>query len=424
MQTVDLLITHASQLVTCANENHPKRGAAMRDVGIIRDGAVAVKNGKIIAVGTSEELIASYQSDTVIDASGKIVTPGLVDCHTHTIFAGNRLDEFEMRIAGTSYMDIMNAGGGIMRTVRATRDASLEELIASGRKRLDMMLSLGMTTIEIKTGYGLSTEAEAKMLEAILQLSQEHPMTIVPTYLGAHASPPEYHSTKEYVEAVVDDLEAIHAQYQASSISGELPLFVDIFVEDKVFTVDEMQRVFEAAQKLGFERKAHVDEFVNLGAVPVAIKMGAISLDHLDATPEHELDILAQSDTVGVMLPAVNFNLGSSHYGNARYLIDAGGILALSTDYNPGSAPTMSLPMVMAIACRFQKLLPAEAFNACTINAAAALKLEDKVGSIEVGKQSDFCIFDTDDYRSLCYEFGHHQAAQVIIRGETIWNAS
>lgn len=424
MKTVDLLVIHAKQLITCANDSQPKRGKQMRDVGIIDNGALAIHEGQIVAIGKTSDIQAEYQSDTVIDASGKSVIPGLVDCHTHTVFAGNRLDEFEMRIQGKSYMDIMNAGGGIRSTVKATREASLQDLIDLAQDRLNTMLQLGITTVEIKTGYGLSDDSEQKMMQAILDLAENNNMTIVPTYLGAHAIPEEYDSTDDYLASLYEgSLRGTQQDYKEASLVDH-PMFVDIFVEENVFTVDNMRDLFTAAKERGLYLKAHVDEFVNLGAVPVAVDMGATSVDHLDVTPESELEYLAQSDTVGVMLPAVNFNLGSSHFANARHLIDSNGILALSTDYNPGSAPTMSLPMVMAIACRYQKLLPSEALNASTINAATALKLEQKVGSLEVGKQGDFLILNTDDYRTMVYEFGHNLVEQVIIKGEIVWNAS
>ena len=426
MQKVDLLLINAGQLVTCTNESQPKRRQAMRDVGIIENGAMVIHEGHILAIGTSEQIQSEYQSEITINADGKSVIPGLVDCHTHAVFAGNRLDEFEMRIQGKSYMDIMNAGGGIRSSVRATRQASLQDLIALAQNRLDTMLQLGTTTVEIKTGYGLSDDAELKMMQAILALADSHLMTIVPTYLGAHALPAEYDSLDDYLTSIYEgNLKNPLQAYENSGLASKnIPMFVDIFVEENVFTVQQMRQLFEIAQERRLHLKAHVDEFVNLGAVPVAVDMGAVSLDHLDVTPEQELDYLAHSDTVGVMLPAVNFNLGSSHFGNARYLIDANGILALSTDYNPGSAPTMSLPMVMAIACRYQKLLPSEALNACTINAATALKLEAQVGSLEVGKQGDFLILNTDDYRAMAYEFGNNLVEQVIIKGDILWSAS
>lgn len=421
MQTVDCIIHNASQVVTCANNSQPKRGEAMRDVGIIPDGALAIKDGVIVAVDTSAHITAQYSAEKVVDASRQAVIAGLVDCHTHIVFGGDRLDEFEMKIQGVPYMDILAGGGGILSTMRATRQATLEELIGRASRHLDVMVSLGTTTAEIKTGYGLDTATEVKMMRAIIALMEQSPMTITPTFLGAHAVPPE-HDLSSYTDYLIDDtLPAIIDLLKAV----RQPYFVDVFCEKGAFDIETSRRILQTAHQQGaLGIKAHVDEFVNLGGVTMAVDLGAVSVDHLDVTPEAELKYLARSNTVGVMLPAVNFHLGSAHFANARTLLDHGGILALSTDYNPGSAPTLSLPMVMAIACRYQKVTPAEALNACTINAAAALGLHERVGSLEVGKQADFVILDAPDYRTLAYEFGAGLVDQVFIKGESVWKQS
>lgn len=421
MKTVDVILKNATQIVTCANESRPKRGKQMLDAGIIKNGAIAINEGKIAAIGETSSILSDYHSENTFDATGKSIIPGLIDCHTHVPYAGNRYDEFEMRVQGKSYMEIMNAGGGILSTVRATRSASLEQLITLAQSRLMNMMQLGTTTAELKTGYGLSVEAEAKQMQAILTLAESHPMTIVPTFLGAHTKAPEFNSVDDYLESILSEsLSHVEALIQAK----EMVMFVDIFVEEGVFTVEHMKRYFEVAQKHGLPLKAHLDQFEHLGAVPIAIEMGAVSVDHLEVTPKSDLNILANSDTVGVMLPTVNFNLGICQFGNARHLIDSDGILALATDYNPGSSPTISMPLVMAIACRFQKLLPAEALNACTINAAAALNIQDKVGSLETGKQADFLILDTDDYRAIVVEFGRNFVEEVYINGRQVWKTS
>lgn len=421
MQTVDLILKNVRQIVTCANNSQPKRGQQMLDAGIIENGAIAIDKGKIVAIGETSTLLNDYHSENTVDATGKSIIPGLVDCHTHVPHAGNRYHEFEMRIQGKSYMDIMNAGGGILSTVRATREASLEKLIALAESRLQKMMHMGTTTAELKTGYGLSAEAETKQMRTILALVDSHPMTIIPTFLGAHTKPPEYDSADEYLDSIfADSLPEVEAQFK----ERENTFFVDIFVEKGVFTVEHMKRYFEVAQSQGLLLKAHLDQFEPMGAVPIAVEMGAVSVDHLEVTPEADLEILAQSDTVGVMLPTVNFNLGIAQYGNARHLIDSDGILALATDYNPGSSPTINLPLAMAIACRFQKLLPAEALNACTINAATALNLQDTVGSLETGKQADFLILDTEDYRAIIVEFGRNFVEEVYIKGEQQWKTS
>lgn len=421
MQSVDQMVINAAQLVTCASGGGAVRGRKMQDVGIIIDGAMAIHDGIIVAVGNSATLQTQYQAQTVIDAQGGVVIPGLVDCHTHTPYAGNRYDEFEMRIQGHTYMEIMQAGGGIISTVRQTRTTTADQLMALSQARLQAMMQLGTTTVELKTGYGLSSEAESKQMRVICSLRDTAPMRVVPTFLGAHTIPPEFDDGERYLESIFADVlpaaKAVCDQHQA-------PFFVDIFVEDGVFTVDQMERYFAVAQDMGLRLKVHADQFVPMGAVPIAVGMGATSVDHLEVTPQEDLNKLAESATVGVMLPAVNFNLGLSLFGDARHLIDAGGILALATDYNPGSSPTISLPLVMAIACRFQKLRPAEALNACTINAAAALKLESQVGSLETGKLADFLILDTTDYRAMIVEFGRSFVQRVFIGGQTVWTRS
>ncbi len=422
-QQVDLILKNAAQLVTCASQSQPKRGQQMLDAGIIENGAVAIDQGTIVTVETTDGLLDDYDSNTIIDLTGKTIIPGLVDCHTHVPYAGNRYDEFEMRVQGRSYMDIMTVGGGIMSTVRATRTASLEQLVALGQMRLADMMKLGTTTVELKTGYGLSAMSENKLMQTICTLAESQPLTLVPTYLGAHTKPLEYDTPQDYLQSIFTaSLPATHSTYRDSvCYQQNIPMFVDIFVEDGVFSVDDMVVYFENAAKRGLYLKAHLDQFKNLSGVPIAVETGAVSVDHLEVTPPHELNILAQSDTVAVMLPTVNLNLGVAEFGNARHLIDANGILALATDYNPGSSPTISLPLVMAIACRYQKLLPAEALNACTINAAAALKLAHRVGSIEAGKQADMVVLNTGDYRSMIVEFGRNFVTQVYIQGEQVW---
>ena len=422
MLPIDLLILHARQLITCAS-NGPKRGAAMTDVGLIEDGAVAVKDGKIVAVGPTDELLARYAARTIVDATGKVVTPGFVDAHTHVVYAGDRVAEFEMRIRGATYMEIMAAGGGIVSTMRAVREATAEQLAEETRRRLDEMLMLGTTTTEVKTGYGLSVEAEIKLLRTIELLADSHPMTLIPTFLGAHAVPPAYKGrTDAYVDLVVEEMiPAAAAWCEASSFGqAQSPFFCDVFCEAGVFDVEQSRRVLEAGRAHGMTPKLHADEFENLGGVTLAVELGAISVDHLDVTPPEEIARLAASDTVGVVIPAVNFNLGSCHFADARGLIDAGVALALATDINPGSAPTPAMPMVMAIATRYQKLLPAEALNASTINAAYAIGMGDRIGSLQAGKQADILILDTADYRHLAYEFGKNFVETVIKDGKIV----
>ena len=420
---IDLLIHSAGQVVTCASPGGPRRGAAMREPGIIPGGAVAIDSGQIVAVGPSTELRAQYRAAHEIDASGKAVCPGFVDPHTHVVFAGDRVAEFEQRIAGTSYMEIMAAGGGIAFTTRATRAASVAQLVAETHPRLAAMLALGTTTAECKSGYGLDTASELRILEAIAALDQSQPLELVPTFMGAHALPPEYASHPDaYVDLVVNEMiPAAAAWYRASHFAARgTPFFADVFCEQNAFDVAQSRRVLWAAQAAGMYLKAHVDEFTALGGLDMALELGAVSVDHLDATGPEGFAQLAASSAVGVVIPAVNFNLGSTHFANARAMIDAGAALALTTDINPGSAPCPSIPLVMAIACRYQRLLPAEALTAATINAAHAIGLGAQLGSLEPGKQADVLILSTPDYRHLAYQFGGNLAAQVIKRGQVV----
>lgn len=424
---IDLIIHNAAQLITCASPGGPKRGKAMAEVGLIPEGAVAIEAGKIVAVGPSVDLLADFTAHKTIDAGGKVVCPGFVDPHTHVVYAGDRVNEFELRLRGATYMEIMQAGGGIVSTMQATRAATLEQLVAESRSRLDMMLALGTTTAEIKTGYGLDTKTELKLLEAIdlLASSSASSLTLIPTFLGAHAVPPEYKGrTDDYVDLVVEEMLPAAVEWYQSSPAwrrhASPPLFCDVFCEANVFDREQSRRVLAAGLALGLPAKIHADEFANLGGVSLAVELDAVSVDHLDVTPPAEVDLLARSNTVGVVLPAVNFNLGSTHFANARAMIDAGVALALATDINPGSAPCPSLPLVMALACRYQKLLPAEALNAGTINAAYAIGLGDRLGSLEVGKQADVLIVNAPDYRRLAYQFGGNLVERVVKQGQLV----
>ncbi|MCB0197908.1 MAG: imidazolonepropionase [Anaerolineae bacterium] len=423
MTKIELLIYNAAQVVTCGGADGPKRGAAMTDVGLIEGGAVAVSGGQIVAVGPTAELRAAYTADQMIDAAGKVVCPGFVEPHTHVVYAGDRVNEFELRVKGTSYQEIMAAGGGIVSTTTAVRQASVEQLVAETLPRLDAMLALGTTTVEIKTGYGLDTASEMKMLRAIEMLAEQHVVDIVPTFLGAHAIPTEYKGQAEaYTDLVIEEmLPTAAAWYQSSTFAARhIPLFNDVFCEQNAFSLDQSRRVLEAGLALGLPVKIHADEFTALGGVSLAVELGAVSADHLDVTTPAERAVLAASETVGVVLPAVNFNLGSTHFADARALIDDGAALALSTDINPGSAPCPSLPLVMAMACRYQKLLPAEALNAVTRNAAYAIGLGDRLGSLAPGKQADIVIVAAPDYRHLAYQFGGNLVATVIKRGQVV----
>ena len=420
---VDLIITNIGQLVTCAGPDGPKRGQSMAQVGIISNGAVAINDGLFTGVGTADDIDRDYRSAQVIDAGGQVVCPGFVDPHTHIVFAGDRLDEFELKIKGADYLEILANGGGIISTVRKTRDASFNELVKLGLERLDKMLACGTTTCEIKTGYGLDLTTEMKMLEVIAELDLKHHIDIVPTFLAAHAVPPEYKDdTNGYVDLICEEmLLSAWRWYEQSHFKREnIPMFADVFCEKNAFDLEQSRRIFARAKDLGFALKAHVDEFTNLGGSELMINLDATSIDHLDAISEREVTMLSGSGTIGIITPTVNFNFGSADYAPARKLIDAGCSIALSTDYNPGSAPSPSQPMTMAIACRYQKLLPAEAMNAATINAAYSIGLARQFGSIEVGKSADVLVCDTSDYRQLAYEFGGNLVHRIFKAGRDV----
>lgn len=422
MQPIDLLIHNTSQVITCAGPG-PRRGAAMREVGALPGGAVAVHDGRIVAVGPESELRQRFEAAAELDAQGCAVLPGLVDPHTHVVYAGDRVGEFERRIAGVSYQEIMAEGGGIAATARATRAASVEELAAATRRRLDQMLRLGTTTAEAKSGYGLETAAELRQLEATAALDSSHPIDLVPTFLGAHALPPEYAGRADaYVELVVEEMLPAAARWYAGSpfAAAGVPMFVDVFCERGAFDVAQSRRVLEAARARGLPLKAHVDEFSELGGLAMALELGAVSVDHLDATGPEGIALLAASSAVGVVIPTVPFNLGGTHFADARAMIDRGAAIALTTDINPGSAPCPSLPLAMAIACRYQRLLPGEALIAATLNAAHAVGLGERVGSLEPGKQADIIVLDTPDWRHLAYEFGGNLVRHVLKRGELV----
>ena len=411
----DLLVYNASQLLSVASPAGPKRGAEMSELGIVANGAVAVRDGRVAAVGSSDQLLGQVRALRSLDAAGRVVLPGFVDPHTHLVWAGDRADEFEMRVAGASYMEIMAAGGGIMSTVRHTRRASVDDLVRHTRPRLERMLAHGTTTVEIKTGYGLDTRNELKQLEAIRRLQAEFPGTLVATFLGAHAIPVEYKGrTDEYVDLVVEEMLPAMAQLD------EPPSFCDVFCEQGAFSLDQSRRVLEKAHTLGFGLKIHVDEFKPLGGTRLAVDLGAISADHLVCTPEDEIALLARSDTIAVALPGTPFGLGHHRYTPARAIIQAGGALALATDCNPGTCWCESMQLMVALACRYLAMTPAEAVSAATINAAHALGLGHEVGSLEPGKRADLLIVDVPSYTHLGYRFGTNLGYLLIAGGQVL----
>lgn len=423
----DLLIEHA-QLLTLASPGGPKRGPAMADLGEIVDGAVAIAGGRIVAVGTGTQVRSRVRGAARrIDARGKAVLPGFVDAHTHVVFAGDRVAEFERRLQGATYQEIMAAGGGIMSTVRATRAATEDELISESAPRLATMLAHGTTTVEAKTGYGLTTADELKMLRAIERLDTAQPVDLVATFLGAHAVPAEYADRDdEYVALVVEEmLPAVvaHAEQRGGERPGPPTLpFVDIFCDEGAFTVAQLERVLAAAGALGFPLKAHLDEFAALGGTPRAAALGATSVDHLIVSGEGDLVALRDHpDTIPTLMPATPFGLGLGRYAPARRMIDGYRLaVALGTDLNPGTCWCPSMPFAMALACRGMGLTPAEALAAATINAAHAVGRGAHVGSLEVGKQADLVILTVPDYRHIAYRIADNLVETVIKRGDVV----
>ncbi len=419
----DLILSTTGQLVTCRSGASPKKGAAMSDVGIVSRGAVAIKDGKIVGVGPADAILPEFDSNESISFGDHVICPAFVDPHTHIVFAGDRLDEFEMKIRGTEYLDILKSGGGINSTVKETRAAKFSSLVAESNLRLDKMIEYGTATAEIKTGYGLDTATELTMLSVIETLDEISHADLVPTLLAAHAIPREFRDRPDaYVDLVCSDiLPKAWAWYGGSRFAASgVPFFIDVFCEKNAFDLKQTKRIISGASKFGFAIKAHVDEFTNLGGSTFAIQIGAVSIDHLDAISDEEIDLLSKSKTVGVVTPTVNFNLGSCDFAPARKMIDHGCAIAMSTDYNPGSAPCPSQQMTMAIACRYQRLLPAEALNAATINAAWAIGLGERTGSIEIGKNADLLVLDCKDYRQAAFEFGGNLVSSRFKNGKSI----
>ncbi len=417
-----LLIHNASQILQLSPQ--PQRGSVLGTLNILENGAILLADGRILAVGPQEELLATYPHAERLDAAGRAVVPGFVDPHTHLVWAGARVNEFEMRLQGKTYMEIMAAGGGIAATVNATRKASLDELIAQSRLRAQRAFSLGTTTMEAKSGYGLDLETEYRQLEAVLALDQEGPLELVPTWMGAHAIPPEYKDRpNDYLDFLCERaLPDLKAWWQRHAPQRPLP-FVDVFCEQGVFELDATRQILLAARSLDFPLKLHVDEFANLGGASLAAELGAASADHLVRTGKGDIERLAASETVAVSLPATPFGLAESEYTPAREIIAADGCLALASDLNPGTSWNESMQFIQALACRYLKLTPAQALVASTLNAAAALSAADRIGSLHPGKQADLLILNTPDYRNLSYRYGSNQVAAVIKRGQVYWQA-
>lgn len=418
MPEVDLLVHSATQLCIVPGQDGPQRGEALGELGLIEDGAVAIEDDRIVAVGETAALRAKYNPKQEIDAGGHCLVPGFVDPHTHIPWYGDRAGEFEQRVAGVSYMEIMSAGGGIMSTVRQTRRASLAQLVVANLPRLQRMLCYGTTSVETKSGYGLETGAELKQLDAMLELDRRQPVELTPTFLPAHAVPAEYEGRiDEFVELVVTEMLPAGAEWMQAH---GLHLFCDVFCEEGVFDLDQTRRILRAAADLGFRLKVHADEFVGLGGTKLAVELGAVSADHLVQTPDEDIAALGQGETVAVGLPGTPFGLGHEAYTPAKKILAAGGALALATDCNPGTCWCESMQFVMALACRYMGLTQAQALVAATLNAAHAIGRGHEIGSLEPGKQADILVLESADYRQLGYRFGTNLVKTVIKRGQVV----
>ena len=411
-----MLIHSAGQLLTLAGG--PQRGNRLGTLGIIEDAAVLIRDGRIAEIGPSADLVQKYQHEQGLDAGGRVVMPGFVDAHSHPIWAGDRASEFEQRLQGKTYLEILSAGGGILSTVKATRSASMDQLLNQTRARLGAMFTHGSTTIEAKTGYGLDFETELRLLQVLLQLDAEGPWELALTYLAAHAIPAEFKGRgDEYTDELCKNWMPTVKDWWNKNAAGRPLPFVDVFCETGAFDLAQSRRILETAKELGFPLKIHSDEFDNLGGTRLAIEIGAVSADHLISSGSTEIAALAASDTVAVALPATPFGLAEAHNMPAKAIIAAGGLLAIGGDMNPGTAWCENLQFALALACRTLKLTPAQAIAATTINGAAAISRQSVVGSIEVGKQADLLILNVNDYRHLGYRFGTNLVHTVIKKG-------
>jgi len=410
LKSVALL--HASQLVTLSGPKRPRIGHEMSDLAIIRDGGMLIRDGKIDIVGASKEIGKNAGDAEVIDAGGRVVLPGFVDAHTHLVFAENRLDDFERRARGETYEQITAAGGGIWSTVEKTRASNDVDLLAEAKKHANWFLKCGTTTIEAKSGYGLTVEDELKILRAMRRFNRETRIEVVPTFLGAHAIPRELRES-DYVDLVINEMLPRIA-------SEKLAEFCDIFCECGYFDIEQSRRILTAAKKLGFKLRAHVDQLTNSGGAKLAAELGATTADHLEKTDQEGIAALKSANVQPVLLPGSVYALGSTSYPRAREMIDAGLAVVIATDFNPGSSPTVSMPMILSLACTQMKMSPAEAITAATVNAAYSLNRGDKIGSLEPGKRANFSIFDCEDYRELAYWFGFSQVHSVYVQGECV----
>ncbi len=413
-----LLITGASQLLTLRG-HRPRRGASLSNLGMIKDGALLVRNGLIAAVGTRAEVekLPEARAAEKLDLGGRVALPGFVDSHTHLIHAASRAEEYELKIAGASYEEIARKGGGILNSVKKLREATSEALKNRALAALKQFAAHGTTTVEAKSGYGLDVASELRILRLHKELATEQPLEIVSTFLGAHVVPEEYRGKTGGAERYIQLIE----QNMLPEIGeSRLAEFCDVFCDRGAFTVAQSKRVLQAGRQWGLAPRLHAEQLSRTGAARLAILLRAASCDHLEQVNKSDIRALGKSETVATLLPGCDFHLGLKQYAPARALIEAGAIVSLATDYNPGTSPTLSMPMILSLACTQLRMTPAEAIAAATINAAYALRREESIGSLEVGKQADFAVFELADYREIPYYFGVNHCWMTVKRGRVI----
>ena len=414
----DLIIKNIDNLITLKGPNRPRVKEEMSKISLIKNGIIAIEGDKIIYVGEGElpENIETDEDTVFIDGTGKTVTPGLVDPHTHLVHGGSREHELSMKLKGAGYLDILEAGGGIHSTVKATREAGFEELYNKAKKSLDIMLSFGVTTVEAKSGYGLDDfDTEIRQMEVAKKLNEDHPIDIVSTFMGAHAIPSAYKDNpRGFVDLIIEKM-------IPEVKERDLAKFIDVFCEKGVFSVEESKEILEAGQKHGLLAKVHADEIEPLGGAELAADVGCISAEHLVSASDEGIKKMAEKGVVAVLLPATSFNLQSGKFARAKKMIEEGVAVALSTDYNPGSSPTENMQLVINFASIIMKLTPEEVITAATINAASALKLEEEIGSIEEGKKADIVIFDAPNLDYIIYHFGINHTDKVIKNGKLVY---
>jgi imidazolonepropionase len=410
---VDLIIKNAGELLTLSSSFKEESG-----LGMIQKGAVAIKKGRVYWIGKTEEMSGKFslsRDGREIDGTGKVVMPGLIDAHTHLVFAGSRENEFEQRIQGLSYQEIAGRGGGILSTVEATRNSSFDELFSLGKRRLDRMLSKGVTTVEAKSGYGLSLQDEMKILRVMKALQESHSIDIVPTFLGAHTVPKEFREDRaHYVDLLTEEMIPQVAQERLAE-------FCDVFCEEKAFTLEEAKRILETGKRYGLKPKIHADQLSSGGGAELAAEVNAYSADHLEYASPEGIKKMAEKGVTAVLLPGASFFLSMKTYPPARDMIEQGVAVSLATDLNPGSSMTESLPMMMTMGCTMYKLLPKEVIQATTIHAARSMGREKEMGSLEVGKQADLLVLDIPNYRYLPYHFGVDHVETVIKKGRIVY---